>query len=81
MIMEFKRNEKKKFSKTAFLGLIDSINVHLLFQLQVTYSEKGTKITSQTHIQKFEILHFSDKISKITMIQKFFCLEKFIMSI
>ena len=44
--------------------------------LQVTFSEKGTKITPQTHIWKFEILHFSDSISKITMIQKIFCWEK-----
>ena len=26
--------------------------------LQVTFSEKGTKITPQTQIQKFEILRF-----------------------
>ena len=35
--------------------------------IQVTFSEKGTKITPLTHIRKFEILHFSDNISKITM--------------
>ena len=49
---------------------------HLTIYIQVTFSEKGTKITSQTHIQKFEILHFSDNISKITMIQIFFSVQK-----
>ena len=49
--------------------------------LQVTFSEKRTKITPQTHIWKFEILHFSDNISKITMIQNFFCSEKCTISI
>ena len=34
------------------------------------------KLTPQTHIRKFEILYFSDNISKITMIQNFFCSEK-----
>jgi len=33
--------------------------------LQVTFSKKGTKITPKTHIIKFEILYFSDNISKI----------------
>ena len=37
-------------------------------KLQVTFSEKGTKITRQTHIQKVEILHFLHNNSKITMI-------------
>ena len=35
-----------------------------LYCLQVTFSEKGTKITSQLHISKFEILSFSKKIHK-----------------
>ena len=46
------------------------------FILQVTFSEKETKITPQTHIRKFEILYFSDNISKVTGIQNFFCSEK-----
>ena len=41
----------------------------VLGSVQVTFSEKGTKITPQTHIQKFEILHFSDIISKDIIIQ------------
>ena len=40
--------------------------------LQVTFSEKGTKNVPKIQIRKFEILHFSDNISKITMIQNFF---------
>ena len=48
--------------------------------LQVTFSEKGTKITTQTHIRNFETFHFSDNISKITMIQNFFCSQKYITS-
>ena len=37
----------------------------------MTFSKKGTKITPQTHIRKFEILNFSDNNSKITMIHNF----------
>jgi len=44
--------------------------------IQVTFSEKGTKITHQTHLQKFEILHFSDNISRITIIKIFFPFRK-----
>jgi len=40
----------------------------------VTFSEKGTEITRRTHIQKFEILHFSDNISKIDL--EFFSVQK-----
>ena len=39
--------------------------------VQVTFSEKDTNITFQTHIQKFKFLHFSDNINKISMIQYF----------
>ena len=49
--------------------------------LQVSFSEKGTKIPPQTHIQKFEILHFTDNISKITLIYNFFRSENFTTSI
>ena len=45
-------------------------------KLQVTFSEKGTKITPKTHIRKFEILHFSDFISKIKMNQIYFLFKK-----
>ena len=38
-----------------------------LEMLQVTFSENGTKISSKTQLK---ILHFSDNISKITMIKK-----------
>jgi len=34
-----------------------------------------SKINSQTHIGKFEIFHFLDNFSKITMIQNFFYTE------
>ena len=34
-----------------------------VIHLQVTFSQKATNITPQTHIQKFEILHLSDNIS------------------
>ena len=44
--------------------------------LQVNFYDKGTKIISQTHTRKIEILHFSDNTSKIKMIHKFVCLEK-----
>ena len=44
----------------------------------MTFFEKGTKITSQTNIEKFEILHFSDNISKIIAIQNLFCSEKYL---
>ena len=46
---------------------------------QETFSENDTKITlqsAQIHIRNFETLHFLDNISKITMIQNSFCLEK-----
>ena len=33
--------------------------------LQVTSSEKRTKITLQTHIRTFEIFHFSDNITVV----------------
>ena len=46
--------------------------------LQVTFSEKETNsLTKLTYLAKnFEILHFSDNISKITMIPIYFCSEK-----
>ena len=43
--------------------------------------ERNRNITPQTHIWKFELFHFSDKISKITMIQNLNCSEKQITSI
>ena len=46
------------------------------YELQGTFSEKGIKITPQTHIWKFEILHFLDNKSKAAMIQNFLCSEK-----
>jgi len=59
------------------LKLEKLFHVALMEDVQVIFSEKGTKITTQTHIQKFEILHFLDNISKITMIQNFFCSENY----
>ena len=53
-----------------------SISCNSVEQLRVTFSEKRTKINPQTHIQKFEILHFLDNISKFTMIQNFFLFRK-----
>ena len=46
---------------------------HFEQKVKLTFSEKGTKVKPQTHVGKFEILHFSDNINKITMIQKIFC--------
>ena len=48
--------------------LLNSINpVHFWYMkkvldLQVNFSEKGTKMASQDHISKFETLSFSNKI-------------------
>ena len=41
-------------------------------RLQATFSEKGTKMTSQLHIPKFEILGFFNKIheNKTFLVQK-----------
>ena len=39
-------------------------NFVLFILLQATFSEKGTKTTSQLHISKFEILSSSNKIHK-----------------
>ena len=39
-----------------------------MYILQVTFFEKGTKISPQTHILKFEIPYFSDNVSKIALI-------------
>lgn len=44
--------------------------------IQVTFSEKVSRITPQTRIWKYEFFHFSDNINKITMIQNIFSLEK-----
>ena len=35
--------------------------------VKVTFSEIGANITSQTHIRKFKILHFSENISESTL--------------
>ena len=44
------------------------LDVHnCMSQLQVTFSEKGTKMTSQLHILHFEILSLSNKIHKKTL--------------
>ena len=43
--------------------------------IQVTFSEKGTKIAPKTHIRKFEILDFSVK-SLTVKSQSFFLFKK-----
>ena len=43
---------------------------------KLLFLRKEQKINRQTHIKKFEILYFSDNVSKIKMIQIFFCPEK-----
>ena len=48
------------------------MDLHLMGE-QVTFSENGTKITSKTQLR---ILHFTDNISKITMIQNMLCQQK-----
>ena len=50
------------------------------FIVQVTFSEKGTKMTSHLHTSKFEILSFFNKIHKNKIFHSCFSFEKCVMS-
>ena len=56
-----------------------SIKFHSHLQ-QVNFSEKGTKMTSQLHISKLEILSFFDKIHKNNISHSFFSFKKCVTS-
>ena len=49
--------------------------------LQVTFSEKGTEMTSQIHILKFDILSFFNRIHRKEIFQSFFSSKKFVSSL
>ena len=57
-----------------------TIRLVFFYIVQVTYSEKGTKLTSQLRISKFRLLIFFNKSIKIEYFKAFSISEKCIMS-